>query len=160
MQRPTIGKAACPDQGRSGSEHTKGLTQGLYPEFERAATKMASEGAPGKIPSAASPRKSLLGASPSALSHTSESVASSVGCDFECGNGRRVSGVAADGCGEREVTVCSACLRASCWRGVDVCHASGGARPVEMCPRALEALGREDAKWFGVGCGEVLNGIS
>jgi hypothetical protein len=98
MQRATIGKAAPTDQVGSGFEHTKDLTQGLYPEFKRAATKMASEGLLERSPSAASPRKSFLGASPSVLSHTSESVASSAGCDFARVDGRRVSGSAADGC--------------------------------------------------------------
>jgi hypothetical protein len=100
----TIERAAPTDQVGSGSKTQTGLTLRLYRKLKRAATKTAPERAPAKILSAADPRKSLLGASPTALSHSRVSPASSVGCEIDALAERRGGRVApffaADGGGE------------------------------------------------------------
>jgi hypothetical protein len=158
----TIGKAAPADQVGSGfAVRTTGLTLRLYRKLKRAATKMAAEGLLQRSPSAASPVKSLLGASPTALSHSRVSPASSVGCEIDALAERRGSApasfVAADGGRkarrdpkDRVITVCSACLCASCWHGEFMCQESGVAGTVEKTVRELDALGREHRSNYSV----------
>lgn len=44
---------------------------------------------------------------------------------------------------DRRVTVCDACLTASCWHGVFMCDRAQSAGTTERTVAELEALGRE-----------------
>lgn len=44
---------------------------------------------------------------------------------------------------ERLITVCAACLRASCWQGEFYCEDARRAGTIEMPVSALEAIDRE-----------------
>lgn len=46
------------------------------------------------------------------------------------------------------VTVCSACLRASCWQGIFYCEDARGAGTREMRAEELRQLGREHEDYF------------
>ena len=49
---------------------------------------------------------------------------------------------------ERLVTVCSACLRASCWQGQFMCDAAQGAGTVERTVSDLRQMAREHPTWW------------
>lgn len=51
---------------------------------------------------------------------------------------------------DRIVTVCSACLTASCWHGEMMCEDSRGAGTVSMPARELDKLGREHPSAYSV----------
>ena len=46
------------------------------------------------------------------------------------------------------VTVCSHCLKASCWKGVHLCEAVRAAATVELPVPALVKLGREHSQYW------------
>jgi hypothetical protein len=48
------------------------------------------------------------------------------------------------------VTVCSACLRASCWQGKFMCEASRNAGTREMTVKELAGLGHEHPSHWSV----------
>lgn len=48
----------------------------------------------------------------------------------------------------RMVTVCDACLKASCWRGIFMCDDSRGAGTTRKSVAELRALGREHPDWY------------
>lgn len=48
------------------------------------------------------------------------------------------------------VTVCSACLQASCWQGWFLCNLSGNDTPVEKTRAELEALDLEHPSWWDI----------
>lgn len=51
---------------------------------------------------------------------------------------------------DRLVTVCSACLCASCWHGEFMCWQAGGASTVQRTVRELKALNREHPSHYSV----------
>jgi len=60
---------------------------------------------------------------------------------------------------DRKVTVCAACLTASCWHGEFMCEASRTADVTTRTVRELRALGREHPSNYSVAkvrevCGE------
>lgn len=63
----------------------------------------------------------------------------------------------------RTVTVCSACLRASCWHGEFMCSEARSAGTREMAASDLDALGKEHPSHYSPEqiarvCGEVHRG--
>ena len=48
------------------------------------------------------------------------------------------------------VTVCDACLQASCWQGVFMCQAATGAGTVDKLVSELRALGLEHEDWWDI----------
>jgi len=52
---------------------------------------------------------------------------------------------------ETKITVCGACLRASCWQGVFYCDDYKKAGVVKLCVSALQALNYENPSYW---CGE------
>jgi hypothetical protein len=49
---------------------------------------------------------------------------------------------------QRKVTVCGACLQASCWHGIFCCDKHLEAGTVEKTVEELEKLGREHPSWW------------
>lgn len=45
-------------------------------------------------------------------------------------------------------TVCDACLRACCWKGIFMCDKSLDAGTIEKSPRALRKLNREHSDYW------------
>lgn len=62
--------------------------------------------------------------------------------------------------GSDTITVCAACLRASCWQGKFYCEDYKTADTVEMSPQALQLLGRECSSYWVVcdSCGTACGG--
>jgi hypothetical protein len=54
----------------------------------------------------------------------------------------------------RKVTVCSACLRATCWHGHFMCERSGGAGTVDKTVGELLELNREHPSYWREGFGQ------
>jgi hypothetical protein len=75
-------------------------------------------------------------------------------CSFDLEDEQFRAGIAELLRGEaRLVTVCSACLKASCWRGLFMCDESQNAGTVELPVSALIALNREHSDyWTDKGC--------
>ena len=48
------------------------------------------------------------------------------------------------------ITVCSACLQASCWQGEFTCRECKGAGTVEKTLDELRALDREHPQWWDI----------
>lgn len=51
----------------------------------------------------------------------------------------------------RKVTVCSVCLRASCWQGVELCDKARGASTLEYPVRTLRKLAKEPESYWQEG---------
>jgi hypothetical protein len=58
---------------------------------------------------------------------------------------------------EKLITVCSACLRASCWQGVHYCEKAGDSATIQLARSKLIALRREHPS-FWRSCGQVPHG--
>lgn len=60
---------------------------------------------------------------------------------------------------KQTVTVCSSCLRASCWQGEMMCGVYHGTRQMKISE--LAKLGRENPEWWDIdpatGCARFLN---
>lgn len=50
----------------------------------------------------------------------------------------------------KTVTVCDACLQASCWQGVFMCERSTGAGTVEKTLPELREMAREHPSWWDI----------
>jgi hypothetical protein len=46
------------------------------------------------------------------------------------------------------ITVCAACLQASCWQGIFMCQQSQNANIIQKTRRELKALGREHPSYW------------
>ena len=71
--------------------------------------------------------------------------------DLACGialNAIREKWVMKDKYGREMITVCDACLTASCWYGEFMCQASQGAGTVNLPIETLRGLGREHEDYW------------
>ncbi len=81
-------------------------------------------------------------------------------CDFDLEDEEFRASIAARLRDEsRLVTVCDACLKASCWRGLFMCDDSRYAGTVDLPISVLMAIGREDSDYWTDRGYETGNGI-